>query len=189
MTQEVKTEIISSGQDLSILGLFFQADPLVKGVMFLLIFASIWCWAIIINKSNTIRKEKNFSSIFGDFSLSEVDLEKLYNYSVEHSSYAQAKVFISGIEEFKGINSKRVLSPNKSNDILQRINNSMLVCISKEIDRLENGMTFLASIGSVAPFIGLLGTVWGIVNAFQSIALSNNTSFCLLYTSPSPRDS
>ena len=165
---------------MSILGLFFQADPLVKGVMFLLIFASIWCWAIIINKSNTIRKEKNFSSIFGDFSLSEVDLEKLYNYSVEHSSYAQAKVFISGIEEFKGINSKRVLSPNKSNDILQRINNSMLVCISKEIDRLENGMTFLASIGSVAPFIGLLGTVWGIVNAFQSIALSNNTSLAVV---------
>ena len=61
MTPEVKTEIISSGQDLSILGLFFQADPFVKGVMFLLIFASIWCWAIIINKSNTIRKEKKFS--------------------------------------------------------------------------------------------------------------------------------
>ena len=180
MIPEVKTEIISNGPDLSILGLFFQADPLVKGVMFLLIFASIWCWAIIINKSNTIRKEKKFSSIFGDFSLSEVDLEKLYNYSVEHSSYAQAKVFISGIEEFKGINSKRVLSPNKSNDILQRINNSMLVCISKEIDRLENGMTFLASIGSVAPFIGLLGTVWGIVNAFQSIALSNNTSLAVV---------
>ena len=109
-----------------------------------------------------------------------MDLEKLYNYSVENSNYAQAKVFISGIEEFKGINSKRVLSPNKSNDILQRINNSMLVCISKEIDRLENGMTFLASIGSVAPFIGLLGTVWGIVNAFQSIALSNNTSLAVV---------
>lgn len=180
MTLEVKTEIISSGQDLSILGLFFQADPLVKGVMFLLIFASIWCWAIIINKSNTIRKEKKFSSIFDNFSLSEVDLEKLYNYSVENSSYAKAKVFISGIEEFKGINSKRVSSPNKSNDILQRINNSMLICISKEIDRLENGMTFLASIGSVAPFIGLLGTVWGIVNAFQSIALSNNTSLAVV---------
>jgi biopolymer transport protein TolQ len=165
---------------LSILGLFFQADPLVKGVMFLLIFVSIWCWAIIINKSNTIRKEKKFSSIFDNFSLSEVDLEKLYDYSVENSSYAKAKVFISGIEEFKGINSKRVSSPNKSNDILQRINNSMLICISKEIDRLENGMTFLASIGSVAPFIGLLGTVWGIVNAFQSIALSNNTSLAVV---------
>ena len=66
MNSEVKTEVISGGPDLTILGLFFQADPFVKGVMFLLIFASIWCWTIIINKSNTIRKEKKFSTEFED---------------------------------------------------------------------------------------------------------------------------
>ena len=64
MNAEVKTEIISNVPDLTILGLFFQADPFVKGVMFLLIFASIWCWTIIINKSNLIRKEKRLSIIF-----------------------------------------------------------------------------------------------------------------------------
>ena len=140
MNSDVKTEVISSGPDLTILGLFFQADPFVKGVMFLLIFASIWCWAIIINKYALLRNERKFSMEFED-------------------------IFWSGIN---------------LKDYFQRINNSMHISISREIERLEKGMSFLGSIGSVAPFIGLLGTVWGIVNAFQSIAISNNTSLAVV---------
>ena len=180
MTTEVKTEIISSGPDLSILGLFFQADPFVKGVMFLLIFASIWCWAIIINKSSMIRKEKAFSMQFEDIFWSGANINELYDDYVDNAESAQVRVFITGMKEFNRINSKHSFSTNKLNDLMQRINNLMQVSISREIEKLEKGMSFLASIGSVAPFIGLLGTVWGIVNAFQSIALSNNTSLAVV---------
>ena len=180
MTTEVKTEIISSGPDLSILGLFFQADPFVKGVMFLLIFASIWCWTIIINKSSMIRKEKAFSMQFEEAFWSVANINELYDDYVDNAESAQVRVFITGMKEFNRINSKHSFSTNKLNDLMQRINNLMQVSISREIEKLEKGMSFLASIGSVAPFIGLLGTVWGIVNAFQSIALSNNTSLAVV---------
>ena len=180
MTPEVKTEIISNGPDLSILGLFFQADPFVKGVMFLLIFVSIWCWTIIINKSNAIRKENFFSMQFEDVFWSGVDLNDLHNEYSENANNAKARVFLTGMKEFKRINLKHALSSNKLNELIQRIDNSMHISISREIEKLEKGMSFLASIGSVAPFIGLLGTVWGIVNAFQSIAMSNNTSLAVV---------
>ena len=165
---------------MTILGLFFQADPFVKGVMFLLIFASIWCWTIIINKSNTMRREKKFSMEFEDIFWSGVNLDDLYQEYSENVNSAQVRVFIIGMREFNRVNSKQSLSSNKLNEIFERINNSMQISISREIEKLEKGMSFLASIGSVAPFIGLLGTVWGIVNAFQSIAISNNTSLAVV---------
>ena len=84
------------------------------------------------------------------------------------------------MREFNKINQRQTLSGAKLKDHFQRINNSMHISISREIERLEKGMSFLGSIGSVAPFIGLLGTVWGIVNAFQSIAISNNTSLAVV---------
>ena len=89
---------------------------------------------------------------------------------------------INGVQlrEFNKINQRQTLSGTKLKDYFQRINNSMHISISREIERLEKGMSFLGSIGSVAPFVGLLGTVWGIVNAFQSIAISNNTSLAVV---------
>ena len=180
MIPAVKTEIISNAPDLSILGLFFQADPFVKGVMFLLIFVSIWCWTIIINKSNILRKEKFFSMQFEDVFWSGVDLNDLHKEYADNTNSAQARVFVTGMKEFNRINLNFSLSSSKLSELIQRIENSMHVAISREIEKLENGMSFLASIGSVAPFIGLLGTVWGIVNAFQSIAMSNNTSLAVV---------
>ena len=180
MIPEVKTEIISNGPDLSILGLFFQADPFVKGVMFLLIFVSIWCWTIIFNKSNIIRKEKKLSLEFEDTFWSGTDLNDLYAECSENDNNAQTRVFMTGMKEFNRIDLKHSLSSNKLNELIQRIDNSMHISIRREIEKLEKGMSFLASIGSVAPFVGLLGTVWGIVNAFQSIAMSNNTSLAVV---------
>ena len=117
---------------------------------------------------------------FEDVFWSGVNLDNLYQEYSENINSAQVRVFITGISEFNRINSKHSLSTSKLNEIFQRINNSMHICISREIEKLERGMSFLASIGSVAPFIGLLGTVWGIVNAFQSIAISNNTSLAVV---------
>ena len=87
---------------------------------------------------------------------------------------------MTGMKEFNRIDLKHSLSSNKLNELIQRIDNSMHISIRREIEKLEKGMSFLASIGSVAPFVGLLGTVWGIVNAFQSIAMSNNTSLAVV---------
>ena len=84
------------------------------------------------------------------------------------------------MKEFNKINQSQTLSSTKLRDFFQRINNSMHISINREIEKLQKGMSFLGSIGSVAPFIGLLGTVWGIVNAFQSIAISNNTSLAVV---------
>ena len=180
MNPEVNTEVISSGPDLTILGLFFQADPFVKGVMFLLIFASIWCWAIIINKYILLRNERKLSIEFEDIFWSGVNLEDLYQQYSENINNSQVRVFITGMREFNKINQRQTLSNLKLKDFFQRINNSMNISINREVERLEKGMSFLGSIGSVAPFVGLLGTVWGIVNAFQSIAISNNTSLAVV---------
>ena len=109
-----------------------------------------------------------------------VDLNDLHNKYSENANNAQARVFITGMKEFNRINLKHALSSNKLNELVQRINNSMYISISREIEKLEKGLSFLASIGSVAPCIGLLGTVWGIVYAFQSIAMSNNTSLAVV---------
>ena len=180
MTPEVKSEIISNGPDLSILGLFFQSDPIVKGIMILLILASIWCWTIIFNKSSKIKKEIKLSAQFEDAFWSGVDLDDLYNEILNNVNNAQKKVFIAGMKEFEKNKSYSSLSYNKIVSFSQRLNSVMQITIGREMDRLEKGMSFLASIGSVAPFIGLLGTVWGIVNAFQSIAQSNNTSLAVV---------
>ena len=180
MNPVVKTEVISSGPDLTILGLFFQADPFVKGVMFLLIFVSIWCWAIIINKYALLRNERKASTEFEDIFWSGINLNDLYQEYSENINNSQVRVFISGMREFNKINQRQTLSGAKLKDYFQRINNSMHISINREIEKLEKGMSFLGSIGSVAPFIGLLGTVWGIVNAFQSIAISNNTSLAVV---------
>ena len=95
MIPEVKTEMISNGPDLSILGLFFQADPFVKGVMFLLIFASIWCWTIIINKSNSIRKEKKLSMQFEDVFWSSHVLMSVFYLSLYHRPDNNASMNVS----------------------------------------------------------------------------------------------
>ena len=103
MNPDVKTEVISSGPDLTILGLFFQADPFVKGVMFLLIFASIWCWAIIINKYALLRNERKLSMEFEDIFWSGVNLDELYQEYSENINNSQVRVFISGMREFNKI--------------------------------------------------------------------------------------
>ena len=116
MNSDVKTEVISSSPDLTILGLFFQADPFVKGVMFLLIFASIWCWAIIINKYALLRNERKLSMEFEDIFWSGVNLDELYQEYSENINNSQVRVFISGMREFNKINQRQTLSGAKLKD-------------------------------------------------------------------------
>ena len=185
---QVDIEKISEGHDLSLLGLIADADIFVQLIMFLLVIASIWCWTIIINKSKMIRKEKKISANFEvNFINEDIDDDELFDFYKseikDHNQLnAQVKIFMLGMIEFNKIHSNNLLVRDKYKikELFQRIETVLQIEIAKEVEKLENGMSFLASIGSVGPFIGLLGTVWGIVNAFQSIAISNNTSLAVV---------
>jgi biopolymer transport protein TolQ len=185
---QVDIEKISEGHDLSLLGLIADADIFVQLIMFLLVIASIWCWTIIINKSKIIRKEKKISANFEvNFINEDVDDDELFDFYKseikDHNQLnAQVKIFMLGMIEFNKIHSNNLVARDKYKikELFQRIETVLQIEIAKEVEKLENGMSFLASIGSVGPFIGLLGTVWGIVNAFQSIAISNNTSLAVV---------
>ena len=185
---EAVVETISQGHDISLLGLISDADIFVQLIMFLLIVASIWCWTIIINKSKMIRREKKLSKNFEvNFINEDVDDDELFDFykteiKDQNQFNAQVNIFMRGMLEFNKIHSQRRFSRDKYKikELMQRVETILQIEIAKEIEKLEKGMSFLASIGSVGPFIGLLGTVWGIVNAFQSIAISNNTSLAVV---------
>ena len=188
LAPQVDIKTISDGHDLSLLGLISDADIFVQLIMFLLIVASIWCWTIIINKSKMIRREKKISKNFEvNFVNEDVDDDELFDFykseiKDQNQLNAQVKIFMRGMIEFNKIHSNSLLARDKYKikELIQRVDTILQIEIAKEVEKLEKGMSFLASIGSVGPFIGLLGTVWGIVNAFQSIAISNNTSLAVV---------
>ncbi len=167
--------------DLSILGLFLQADIIVKAVLMVLLFSSIWSWAIILEKRFTLRKLNRRASRFEDAFWSGEPLDKLYQRVKKGPEDAMLKVFSAGMEEWQagvagGVPSKESLQAS----LRQRVERAMSVAIGKEMARLERGMTFLASVGSTAPFVGLFGTVWGIINSFSAIAHTKNTSLAVV---------
>ena len=169
--------------DMSVFGLFMMADPVVKAVMLLLIGASVWCWAIIFEKMTRIRRQKRGAEEFDDLFWSGGSLDDLYNNLGDEPDSAQAKVFVSAMREWRratvtGLTSG--LRGELKSSVLARIERNMSLTITREMDRMERGMNFLASIGSVSPFVGLFGTVWGIMNSFTSIAESKNTSLAVV---------
>ena len=169
--------------DMSVFGLFMMADPVVKAVMLLLIGASVWCWAIIFDKMTRIRRQKRGAEEFDDLFWSGGSLDDLYNNLGDEPDSAQAKVFVSAMREWRRATVKGLTSGLRGelkSSVLARIERNMSLTITREMDRLEQGMNFLASIGSVSPFVGLFGTVWGIMNSFTSIAESKNTSLAVV---------
>ena len=191
MDEEVKTpnvevKTVSEQTDLSLLGLIYEADFFVQIIMLLLLLSSIWCWTIIINKSRLFRREKKISKLFQEYyDSNEVDDDTLldfYNNNSQNKKNSQVNVFIKAMLEFNKIHtsSSNFVSKNHLSELVERVQLTLQIIVNREIEKLEQGMSFLASIGSVAPFIGLLGTVWGIVNAFQSIAITNNTSLAVV---------
>ncbi len=167
--------------DLSMWGLFLQADMIVKVVMMILIFASVWSWAIIIEKNGTLKSLNKRAGKFEDAFWSGEPLDKLYQRVKKGKLDPLIKTFCAGMEEWHngvagGVPSKESLQAS----LKQRIERAMYAVINKEMNALERGMTFLASIGSTATFIGLFGTVWGIMNSFTAIASTNNTSLAVV---------
>lgn len=167
--------------DLSMVSLFLQADLIVQAVMLMLLFASLWSWAIIVSKRSMLRKLKKKANLFEDSFWSGEPLDKIYQRVKNSKKDPLLTTFSAGMEEWQagvagGVPSKESMQAS----LRQRVERAMAVAIGREMDSLERGMTFLASVGSTAPFIGLFGTVWGIMNSFSSIATTNNTSLAVV---------
>ncbi|MGQ3672363.1 protein TolQ [Xanthobacter sp. TB0136] len=163
--------------DMSFLSLFMQAHFVVKLVMFGLIIASIWVWAIIIDKTILYGRYKREMDQFEQVFWSGQSLEDLYRSLSGRNNQGMAAIFIAAMREWKRTYEGGARSLAGLN---QRLDKVMNVTIAREVERLESRLLVLATVGSAGPFIGLFGTVWGIMSSFQSIAASKNTSLAVV---------
>ncbi|MDF3072804.1 MAG: hypothetical protein K0S54_471 [Alphaproteobacteria bacterium] len=167
--------------DMSIVGMFMNADWIVKIVVVMLILASFWSWAIIFDKLIRLRGLRAKANQFEETFWSGISLEDLYDRVGARPDDPMSSVFSGAMREWRRTVSKGIaLTSAARAGLQQRIEQVMGVTVSREMESLEKRMIFLASVGSTAPFIGLFGTVWGIMNSFQSIALSKNTSLAVV---------
>ena len=165
----------NSAYDLSIFSLFLRADPIVKFVMIGLFLSSVWSWAIIINKIKMIRKINNVTKKFEDIFLSTSSLEDLYTKTESKNDNPMIAIFNKSMIEWLKIRNSKIKDKTEN-----RLNSVMVSSINNEMTKLEKNMIFLASLGSAAPFVGLFGTVWGIMNSFQAIGITKNTSLAVV---------
>ncbi|MFT5538937.1 MAG: biopolymer transport protein TolQ [Alphaproteobacteria bacterium] len=167
--------------EMSVWSLFLRADLVVKLVMIILIMASFWSWAIIFEKFRRIRRIEADAAEFEDTFWAGGSLEQLYERIGGRPSDPMENLFASAMREWRRSTEKGLLTSEAARDSLQaRIERVMGTTMARETDRLERHMVFLASVGSTSPFIGLFGTVWGIMNSFQAIAVSKNTSLAVV---------
>jgi biopolymer transport protein TolQ len=167
--------------DMSIVGMFMNADWIVKIVVVMLILASFWSWAIIFDKLIRLRSLRAKANQFEETFWSGISLEDLYDRVGARPDDPMSSVFSGAMREWRRTVSKGIaLTGAARAGLQQRIEQVMGVTVSREMESLEKRMIFLASVGSTAPFIGLFGTVWGIMNSFQSIAVSKNTSLAVV---------
>jgi biopolymer transport protein TolQ len=170
-----------TAHDLSVYGLFVQADWIVKAVMILLLLASIWSWAIIIHKLIRLRALRFQAKQFEDAFWSGGSLEELFDRISNRPTDPMASIFVAAMREWRRSAAKGLLGNEALRESLRdRIERVMNIALGREVDQLERYMTFLASVGSAAPFVGLFGTVWGIMNSFAAIAGSKNTSLAVV---------
>jgi biopolymer transport protein TolQ len=163
--------------DVSLFALFWQAHWVVKGVMIGLLICSIWVWAIAIDKTVLYARTRRSMDRFEHAFWSGQSLEELYRTLSSKPNHSMAALFVAAMREWK----RSFESQARSFAGLQtRIEKVMEVTIGREVERLERRLLVLATVGSAGPFIGLFGTVWGIMTAFQSIAASKNTSLAVV---------
>jgi biopolymer transport protein TolQ len=170
-------QALPAAHDLSLFGLFWSAHIVVKLVMLGLLGASVWCWSVIVDKVLLFRRTKRAMDSFEEVFWSGRSLEELYRSLSEHATTGLAALFVAAMREWKRSFEG---SGRQVQSLSQRIDKVLDVTIQREVERLESRLLFLASIGSAGPYIGLFGTVWGIMTAFTSIAASKNTSLAVV---------
>jgi biopolymer transport protein TolQ len=165
---------------ISIVSLFMRADPIVKSVFALLLLASLWSWAIIINKWIALGRLRRRADKFEKTFWSGLSLDELYQQFSQNADHPMAAVFVSALREwrraFEGGPPREALLPG----IKDRIDKAMSVTVMRETDGIERQLGFLATVGATAPFVGLFGTVWGIMNSFSAIAARHDTTLAVV---------
>ncbi len=177
MNELVQSTLAVQEGDISFFGLFWEAHIVVKIVMLGLMGASVWCWAIIVDKSLLYSRTKRQMNRFETVFWSGQSLEELYGTLQNRVNHAMSAIFVAAMREWK--RSHEGARP-AIGSLQQRIDRVMDVTIQREAERLENRLLVLATVGSAAPFIGLFGTVWGIMTAFQAIASSESTNLAVV---------
>ena len=163
---------LASNTDFSLLSLFIRADIIVKSVIIILIVCSIYSWAVIIEKFRLFKKINESTEEFEKKFWNSKSAESFYNSLPANIEDPMALVFKDAMQN--------LLKRKSKTDLHDRITTMLETGIEKQMSKLSKGYTFLATVGSTAPFIGLFGTVWGIMNSFQSIAISRNTSLAIV---------
>ena len=174
MEAEISSQAVglASSADFSLINLFVRADIIVKSVIILLIACSIYSWAVIIDKIKLFKKINISSEEFEEKFWRSKSAETFYNSLPSNIDDPMASLFK---ESMQGL-----LKPKSKTNLVEKMGGILEVGIEKQLSKIEKGFTFLATVGSTAPFIGLFGTVWGIMNSFQSIAISRNTSLAIV---------
>ena len=163
---------LASSADFSLMNLFIRADIIVKSVIILLIACSIYSWAVIIEKIRMFKKINTTTEEFETKFWNSKSAESFYNNLPANIDDPMAVIFRDAMQN--------LLRKKSRTDINKRLTTILETGIEKQISKINKGFTFLATVGSTAPFIGLFGTVWGIMNSFQSIAISRNTSLAIV---------
>jgi biopolymer transport protein TolQ len=177
----INANLASQAIDFSLLSLFLRADFIVKSVIIILIISSVYSWTIIIGKLIKINRLKQLDKEFDEIFWSGNSFEDLYETFNHNQNDSKTKIFCSAIEEWRKSNREvSTLDLNGLNSLKERMSRSMQVTFNKESEIIEKNLTFLATAGSTAPFIGLFGTVWGIMNSFKSIAIAQNTNLSVV---------
>ena len=168
-------------QDLTVWGLFLQADWIVKAVIVLLVVASFWTWTIIFEKVIRIRRLRAQARQFEEAFWSGGSLEELFDRIGTRPPDPMSSIFVAAMREWRRSAAKGLLDTDQLRAGLQeRIERVMDITLGREMEQVERHMLYLASVGSSATFVGLFGTVWGIMNSFASIAASKNTSLAVV---------
>ena len=181
MDESVEKKIIEESADFSIFSLFLQADIVVKIVILILLISSIWSWTIIFSKYTNLKSILMETEDFEEKFYSSETLSKLSKRIGGQPTHPMEAVFFAAMVYFDRI---KTGFSNKNFDFkksfCENVKKEMEIVTNKELTGLENGLNFLASVGSTAPFIGLFGTVWGIMNSFTAIGISQNTSLAVV---------
>ena len=166
---------------LSMLSLLSHADYLVQAVMLVLLVASLWSWAIIFAKVLSVRRLVRDANSFEESFWSGGSIDDLYDRIGNRPADPMAATFAAAMLEWRRSAARGLVSSGGLQASLkERIERLMNVTVMREMERVERYMTFLATVGSTAPFVGLFGTVWGIMNSFEAIAASKNTSLAVV---------
>ena len=176
MEQEIATQVVGLGgpNDFSLWQLFLRADFVVKSVIVILLLSSIYSWALIFDKYRLFKRIEKSTSMFEDKFWKAKSAENFYNSISSKSKDPLTSVFQSAMAEL-------IKTKSKSSTVQSaRVTRVIEISLDREMKIIEKNFTFLATVGSTAPFIGLFGTVWGIMNSFQSIAISRNTSLAIV---------